>query len=79
MIRRELDDSEKFVQLQLWPTDQREQLWRDVEALQTRLERIPAERRQEIAAIGHRYSDPVERTVPVAVEFLVPEDFLEGR
>lgn len=79
MIRRELDDSEKFVQLQLWPTDQREQLRRDVEALRTRLERIPAERRQEIAAIGHRYSDPVERTFPVAVEFLVPEDFLEGR
>jgi superfamily II DNA or RNA helicase len=79
MIRRELDDSDKFVQIQLWPTDQREQLMRDVEALRTRLERIPAERRQEIAAIGHRYSDPVERTFPVAVEFLVPEDFLEGR
>lgn len=79
MIRRELDDSEKFVQLELWPTDQREQMRRDVEALQERLERIPAERRHEIAAIGHRYSNPVDRTFPVAVEFLIPEDFMEGR
>ena len=79
MIRKELDDSEPHVQLQLWPTDQREQLRRDVEALQARLERIPEEREKEIATIRRRYADPVERTFPVAVEFLVPEDFPEGR
>jgi len=75
MIRRELEDSEKYVQLELWPTDQREQLRRDVEALHERLERIPAERTREIAAIGHRYSDPIDRTFPVAVEFLIPNNW----
>lgn len=79
MIRKELEDVGKSVQLELWPADQREQLRRDVEALQTRLERIPEEREKELAAIGRRYADPAARTFPVAVEFLVPEGFGEGR
>lgn len=79
MIRKELEDVGKSVQLELWPADQREQLRRDVEALRTRLERIPEEREKEIAAIGRRYADPAARTFPVAVEFLVPEGFGEGR
>lgn len=78
MIRRELAESQKAAQLrlQLWPDDQREQLSRDVDALFTRLERIPEERDKEIAAIQRRYADPVGRTFPVAVEFLVPEGYL---
>jgi len=79
MIRRELDAVGKSVQLELWPADQREQLRRDVEVLRTRLERIPEEREKEIAAIRRRYADPAARTFPVAVEFLVPEGFGEGR
>ena len=79
MIRRELAESGKDVQLQLWPADQRDQLRRDVEALRARLERIPEEREREIAAIRRRYADPADRTFPVAVEFLVPEGFEEGR
>lgn len=79
MIRRELEDVGKLVQLKLWPADQREQLRRDVEALRTRLDRIPEEREKEIAAIRRRYADPAARTFPVAVEFLVPEGFGEGR
>jgi superfamily II DNA or RNA helicase len=75
MIRRELAESGKAVQLQLWPADQREQLRRDVEALHARLERIPEEREKEIGAIRRRYADPAERTFPVAVEFIVPESF----
>jgi len=78
MIRQELEESEKAVQLELWPADQREQLRRDVEALRARLERIPGEREKEIAAIRRRYADPVDRTFPVAVEFLVPEGFEGG-
>ncbi len=61
------------------PADQREQLRRDVEALRTRLERIPEEREKELASIRRRYADPGARTFPVAVEFLVPEGFGEGR
>ncbi len=79
MIRKELAESGKAVQLQLWPADQRDQLRRDVEALRARLERIPEEREREIAAIQQRYADPADRTFPVAVEFLVPEGFQEGR
>ncbi|HPD17379.1 MAG TPA: DISARM system SNF2-like helicase DrmD [Planctomycetota bacterium] len=79
MIRRELEDTGKSVQLELWPPDQREQLRRDVEALRTRLERIPEEREKELAAIGRRYAAPAARTFPVAVEFVVPEGFAEDR
>jgi hypothetical protein len=74
MICKELAESGKAVQLQLWPADQREQLRRDLEALHLRLERIPEEREKEIASIRRRYADPVGRTFPVAVEFLVPSD-----
>lgn len=78
MIRRELEEATKPVQLKFWPDDQREQLRRDAEALRARLEGIPEERKKEIATIRQRYADPTDRTFPVAVEFLIPEDFLEG-
>jgi hypothetical protein len=75
MISKVLAETGKAVQLQLWPADQREQLRRDIEALRVRLERIPEEREREIAAIRKRYADPADRTFPVALEFLVPEEF----
>jgi len=78
MIRKELAESGRAVQLELWPADQRDQLRRDAEALRARLERIPDERESEIAAIRRRYADPADRTFSVAVEFIVPEDFKEG-
>ncbi len=78
LIRKELEESQRAVQLrlQLWPADQREQLDRDVDALRARLERIPAERDKEVASIRRRYENPTDRTFPVAVEFLVPEGWL---
>ena len=79
MIEAELDQESREVQLELWPSDQREQLRRDLEALRARLDRIPEERRREIAAIQRRYEEPVDRTFPVAIEFIVPENFTEGR
>jgi len=77
MIRIELGEPETAVQLRLWPTDQRDQLNRDREALRIRLERLPEERDQEITAIRQRYIDAVGRTFPVALEFLVPESSLQ--
>lgn len=74
-IRKELEESARPLQLELWPVDQREQLQRDLMALRERLQRIPEEREREMAAIRLRYADPVARTFPVAVEFLVPEGF----
>ncbi|MCK6499305.1 MAG: hypothetical protein L6Q38_07485, partial [Nitrospira sp.] len=79
MIRKELSEAEQPYQAELFPTDEREQLNRDREALRCRLERIPEEREREIAAIRRRYAEPADRTFPVAVEFLVPEDFKDDR
>lgn len=79
MIRKELDEAEGPYQIELFPTNEREQLRRDQEALRMRLERIPEERKREITAIGRRYTDLTDRTFPVAVEFLIPEGFKEGR
>jgi len=78
MIREELAESGRAVQLELWPADQRDQFRRDVEALRARLERIPDERESEIATIRRRYAEPADRTFPLAVEFIVPEGFKEG-
>lgn len=77
MIRKELVEDEQLHQGELFPTDEREQLRRDHEALRSRLERIPEERNREIAAIGRRYAEPADRTFPVAIEFLIPEGFGE--
>ncbi|BCO30135.1 helicase SNF2 family protein [Thiohalobacter sp. COW1] len=71
-IRHELE-APPPAQMELWPTEQRDQLRRDVEALRARLERIPEERERETAAIEARYAGLVDRTFPVAVVFLVPQ------
>lgn len=72
MIRKELAGP---MQAELFPADELEQSNRDREALRSRLLRIPEERKLEIAAIGRRYADPTDRTFPVAIEFLIPEEF----
>jgi len=79
MIQGELKNSDRCVQLELWPTDQQEALRRDIESLRARLDRIPEERQREIQNILGRYADPIDRTFPVAVEFIIPVNFREGR
>lgn len=79
MIERELADTKKYVQLEFWPSDQREALRKDLESLRSRLLRIPEEREREVANLLRRYADPVDRTFPVAVEFIIPTDFEGGR
>jgi hypothetical protein len=46
---------------------------KDYTTLKERLGRIPKERNDERAIIEKRYADPVDRTFPVAVIFLVPQ------
>ncbi|SHG33104.1 SNF2 family N-terminal domain-containing protein [Desulfacinum infernum DSM 9756] len=76
-IRKELEDSgPRFVQLTLWPVEERNQLKRDLESLKARLARIPDEKKKETAAIESRYADPMARTFPVAVVFIVPRSML---
>jgi superfamily II DNA or RNA helicase len=77
-IRGELIKDQQPEQLSLFSDDERTQLRRDIAALQTRLERIPAERMQEVEAIEARYAKFVDRTFPVAIIFLVPESTSMG-
>lgn len=79
MIQGELKSSDRYIQLELWPAEQQEALRRDIESLRSRLERIPEERQREIENIRRRYADPIDRTFPVAVEFIIPANFMEGR
>ncbi len=79
MIECELKDVDKYVQLTLWPLDQQEALRRDIESLRVRLQRIPEEREREVENIRRRYADPVDRTFPVAIEFIIPANFGGGR
>lgn len=79
MIEGELKDSSKSVQLLIWPTEEQEAFRRDIESLRLRLQRIPEEREREVENIRRRYADPIDRTFPVAVEFIVPANFGGGR
>ncbi len=71
-LRTEIAAEQQPVQLSLFSEDERTQLKRDREALETRLARIPKEREQELRAIEERHSNAVEHTFPVAVVLLVP-------
>ncbi len=77
-IRGELMKDQQPEQLSLFSDDERTQLKRDVAALEARLQRIPAERKQEVEAIEDRYTKLTDRTFPVAIIFLVPESALMG-
>lgn len=52
---------------------ERDQFMRDLDALRTRLERIPHEIAREQAAVRARYADFQPRLFPVAVALLIPE------
>jgi len=73
-IRHELDEPEVF-QLELFTSEEKEQLNRNRDALRRRLAAIPVEIEQEKAVIQKRFSDPQIRMFPVAVMFLVPEKY----
>jgi superfamily II DNA or RNA helicase len=65
-------------QLSLFDDKEKDQFKRDHQALEVRLQRIPEERKSEVAAIEYRYRDPVDRTFPVAAVFLVPRSLMGG-
>ena len=74
-IRRELQEEQATRQLYLpgLSPEERNQIKKDSQALRSRLARIPEEREKEKAAIQKHYADPVDRTFPVAVVFLIPQ------
>lgn len=76
IVKELADTGPQSVQLTLWPEEERNQLSRDMEALKTRLARIPEEKKGEAAAVESRYANPTARTFPVAVVFLIPYSML---
>jgi hypothetical protein len=73
-IKNELDEPEA-VQLELFSTDEKDQLHRNMDALRRRLQEIPNEIKAEQEQIRKRFADPQPRMFPVAVTFLVPEKY----
>ena len=67
------DLAEEIVQLDLFSPLEREQLRRDESALGARLAQIPSEILEEERLVRARYADPVPRSFPVAVTFLLPQ------
>lgn len=74
-IRKELKLDRQDDQLYLpgFSPEEMAQVKKDVHALEARLARIPEEREEEKTAIEKHYANPVDRTFPVAVVFLVPQ------
>jgi hypothetical protein len=72
-IKNELMKDQLPEQFSLFSEDERTQLRRDKAALESRLQRIPSERVQEVETIEARYAKLEDRTFPVAVIFLVPQ------
>jgi hypothetical protein len=62
--------------LELFSDNERNQLSRNVAALEARLAEIPAEIGAEQDVVHSRYADPQPRLFPVAVTFLVPEKLI---
>jgi len=73
------EKKEDQLELELWADEERTQLRRDKYSLEARLARIPQEKEKEIELINRRYSNLSDRTFPVAVVFLLPSSFMEGK
>jgi hypothetical protein len=80
-IHKELHLNENNVQQYLpgFSPEEMAQKRRDFQVLTERLKRIPTEREEEKAIIEKHYSNPVDRTFPVAVIFLVPQSQTGGK
>ena len=61
-----------------WSEPEREQLERNLSALEARVREIPAEIERETAAVHARFAHPQTRLFPVAVTFLVPARLARG-
>lgn len=77
-IRKELGQDGKPIQLSLFSDEELGQIKKDIQSLEARLARIPEEREKEKTSIEKHYANPVDRTFPVAVVFLVPQSQARG-
>ena len=73
-IRSELGIGQTSQQLELFSPEEVGQIRKDKAALQARLDRIPGELEQETKQVIRHYANPVDRTFPAAVVFLIPQN-----
>ena len=73
-ISEQLEEPARL-QLELWTSAEREQLEINMNSLRKRLEQIPDEIEKEAEVIRSRYRNPDPRLFPVAVTFLIPQNF----
>jgi superfamily II DNA or RNA helicase len=71
-IRNALSEYGEAYQPSLFTMDERDQLQADRDALDARLDLLPAQREREISALRARYADPKEHWFPATVTFLIP-------
>ena len=78
-IERQLGDT-RLNQMEFigWSEPEREQLERNLSALEARVREIPAEIERETAAVHARFAHPQVRLFPAAVTFLVPARLARG-
>lgn len=72
-IKKELGKDGNPVQLSLFSAEELGQVQKDIQFLESRLARIPKERIEETKTVEKHYKNPVDRTFPVAVVFLLPQ------
>jgi superfamily II DNA or RNA helicase len=75
-IRAQLDKyANEGEQLQLFDPVEQAQFEQDIASLRRRLDEIPREIEQEVAAIERRYASPVPRVFPASVSILIPDGY----
>ena len=74
-IRQELEEADEPLQLSLFNDAEKEQLDRNRNSLEVRLDQIPQEIEQETALIRSRFTNPTPRLFPLTLTYLVPQKF----
>ena len=78
-IQQKLGDTRlNQMEFEGWTDPEREQLERNMSALEARVREIPTEIGRETAAVHARFANPQPRLFPVAVTFLVPARLARG-
>ena len=65
-------------QMSIFGENERTQVTKDIAAIVERQKRIESDKKAETEAIGKRYANYIDRTFPVAVIFLVPDNICEA-
>ena len=78
MIRKHLEEMRTPQQLSLFDAEEREAFQADVNVLQARLRRIPAEKEEECRHLRARYAQPRQTLFPLAILWFIPQSLARG-